>query len=135
MNDLFCECCGAKTVKYKHTINKWMVDSLYQLFMAGGKEHVKNLNLSQSQFNNFQKLQYWKLTEKVAFNGELVKGVWSITDHGRNFITRGAPITKSVWTYRNKFVSFEGDTIFFKDIHEKQFRQSEQYWDEARPLV
>lgn len=134
MKDAFCECCGAKTVKYRHTINKWMVDSLHKLFMAEGKEHIRNLGLTQSQFNNFQKLQYWKLIERVAFEGQVVKGVWSITDHGRNFITRGAPITKSVWTYRGHFDSFEGDTVFFKDIHETKVKQSEDYWEEARPV-
>lgn len=132
MQGLFCDCCGAKTVKYKHTMNKWMADSLHKLFLAGGRDHIRNLGLSHTQMNNFQKLKYWKLVEQVAADGEWVKGVWSVTDHGNNFITRGAMITKSVWTYRNRFVSFEGPAVFFREIHDEKVKQSEQYWEEAK---
>ena len=127
-----CDCCGAKIVEYKHSFSKALAIGLYKLYAAGTPINIKYLGLTRNQWDNFQKLRYWGLVAKTTDeSGNRKGGCWEITSVGVNFIEKNIGIIKSVWTYRGETVRFEGSTCFFNDIHEPEYKQREEYADEA----
>ncbi len=91
-----CHECGAKKVIYRHRLNKGLVTGLRALYDDGGVAKLSALNLTVSQHNNFQKLQYWDLIEKYG------KSRWKITAFGLRFICKGDRVPNSKTTYRGK---------------------------------
>jgi hypothetical protein len=133
MSDKLCEHCGAKTVKYKHTFSKALAIGLYKLYQSGHTPiNLKNLALTRNQWDNFQKLRYWGLVAQAhREDGTRLNGEWFITPLGVDFIEKGTAIKKSVWTYRGVATEFEGDTCFFFDVHETEYKKRTQYAVEA----
>ncbi len=131
----FCEHCGAKTVEYKHTFSESLAVGLFKLYSAGGGPiNLKDLSLTRNQWDNFQKLRYWQLVgQSYRKDGTRMSGYWHITSVGKIFIESGYGVYKSVWTYRGDPVRFEGDTIFFNDIHSPVYMKREDYSNTAVP--
>ena len=97
-----CSCCGQSITTYKHNMNTTLIWGLLELYKAGGVAKLKDLNLTNSAFANFQKLQYFDL----VFN---YKGVWRITISGKLFIKgeEGCPMyamTRLGHILRNSFI-------------------------------
>ena len=130
-----CECCGAKIVEYRHTFNKALAVALYRLYsMGGGPINIKALSLTRNQWDNFQKLRYWGLVTKSARDdGTRIGGAWSITFAGREFIEAGISIRRRVWTYRGDTVRFDGDTCFFRDVHDVAYECRPSYAANSQP--
>jgi hypothetical protein len=105
-----CECCGAKTVKYKHNFNVGLFAGLLKLYNYGAPASLKDLNLTVNQFNNFQKLRYWKLVENE-------KNKWTISKHGIDFINQNIKIPKQVTTYRKETIDFSSKQISSCDFN------------------
>ena len=123
----FCSQCGAKTVQYRHSLSKGMVEGLIKLSDAGiDFINIKELGLTRNQWDNFQKLKYWGLVEQKGAK----TGHWKITLNGLNFIGGVIKIARSVWTYRGSVVSIEGPTIAISQVG-KRYKQREEYADEA----
>jgi hypothetical protein len=65
-----CECCGHSVKAYSHTLNVQLLQALKQLsnFYEANKRgcHLQNdlPKLTKNQYNNFQKLQYFRLIIK-----------------------------------------------------------------------
>lgn len=79
-----CESCGHIKTAYTHKLNKLLCQSLRDLidFYERTKSACnlqRDLNLTKSQYNNFQKLQYWLLVRRAPEG-------WYPTEHGINFI-------------------------------------------------
>jgi len=124
-----CPHCDAKMVEYRHTFNKGLAHGLYELWLSGGgPSSLRSLRLTRTQWTNFQKLRYWDLVSRTKHEGE-----WILTTKGLEFITQGTPLTKWVWTYRGDPVKFDGDTCFFKDIHEPKYDTREDYVINSQP--
>jgi len=134
-NPRFCECCGAKVVEYKHSINQGLVNSLYKLYQAGGGPiNLHEIKLLKTEWTNFQKLRYWNLVSKVEREDKShIGGAWQITRLGRSFIQNGVGIQKSVWTFRGETTKYEGNTIFFNDLHDKEVKKKPDYARESKP--
>jgi hypothetical protein len=130
-----CECCGAKIVEYKHSFNQSLADSLYKLYEAGGGPiNINQIGLSPVQWNNFQKLKYWGLVRKAERNDKShIGGFWELTRIGYEFIEKGFGIYKNVWTFRGKSTKYEGDTVFFNDLHELYIKTRPDYANESKP--
>ena len=129
-----CELCNAKIVEYKHSFSKALATGLWRLYLTNAEVNIKNLKLTRNQWDNFQKLRYWGLVAPCyRDSGSRLNGVWKITASGKEFVEKGAAIQKSVWTYRGKTVRFEGDTVFFLDIHDHQYEQRDSYSNNSRP--
>ena len=127
-----CPHCGAKMVEYKHNFSKALAVGLYRLYKENRPVNIKHLGLTRNQWDNFQKLRYWNLVQKaIDPEGKRIGGCWSITPFGVDFIERGLPIKKHVWTYRGETVRFEGDTCFFHDVHPVEYKQRPEYAEEA----
>jgi hypothetical protein len=130
----YCECCGAKIVEYKHGFSKALAVGLYRLYQHGSAINIKELGLTRNQWDNFQKLRYWGLVAKAAReDGTRIGGCWEITQLGIDFIEKGISIKKNVWTYRGETVRFEGDTCFFTDMHDVNYRTRPDYIEDAVP--
>jgi hypothetical protein len=98
-----CPTCGAKIVRYRHTMNRGLVGGLVALAEAGGEASLADLGLTRNQVDNFQKLRYWGLVEKVhRDDGTRVAGVWRVTREGYKFLA-GGRVYRAVWTYRGEF--------------------------------
>lgn len=116
-DDRHCECCGAKMVEYRHRLNKGLCGALLKLFQAGGIAQISDLNLSKSQYCNFQKLKYWWLVEKVKHDDESKGGEWRLTNDGFNFIVGLIAMPEVAVSYRGERVRVEGDYKLMGAIH------------------
>ena len=122
MEDKTCPTCGAKTVKYKHRLNY----SLIQALRKCAKYKIAaltDLELTKSQYTNFQKLKYWKLVTSV----DKTKGYWSVTPLGRDFLRGDLRIHRTAVSYRGAVHSYEGDMVYVSQIHEKTYKQRQEY--------
>ena len=97
-----CHECGAKKVIYRHWLSKGLVTGLRALYDAGGVAKLSSLNLTVSQHNNFQKLQYWYLIERYG------KSRWKITREGREFIRDKILVVQVIKTYRGESIIERG---------------------------
>ena len=65
-----CECCGSQITAYTHKLNQPLANALRQLvvfYERNGRacKLQKDLPLTINQYNNFQKLQYFKLVQRT----------------------------------------------------------------------
>jgi hypothetical protein len=121
-------------VEYKHSFSKALAVGLRRLYEAKSSVNIKELGLTRNQWDNFQKLRYWGLVEQVKHeDGRHASGVWAITKSGVDFIEHDTAIRKSVWTYRGSTIRFDGDTCFFRDVHDTEYVQRATYATEAVP--
>jgi hypothetical protein len=133
--DRYCDHCGAKIVEYKHNFSAALANGLYQLYLARKPMFLTDLELTRYQWTNFQKLRYWNLVEQ-AKDGitRRATGAWKITHLGMDFIENpNLSVFKNAWTFRGELTRFDGDKVFFKDVHEKFYKQRPQYAMESVP--
>jgi len=130
-----CPHCGAKTVTYRHVLNQGLITSLIKLASAGGEAKTSDLDLTYTQRNNFQKLQYFSLTMKEKGK----RHVWIMTPLARDFLHHDKAIHSVVWTYRGGLVKAPTDekpvriTINSVDGLPKDWRESIDYSNDAEP--
>ena len=113
-----CPTCGSKMVEYKHGLSKGLSRSLYRISQSLGENnvfHIGECGLTYSQRENCRKLQYWGIIKKLEDDNEK-GGWWRLTKAGEAFITGRLACRKSVWTYRGKFVRYEGPSVLITDL-------------------
>jgi hypothetical protein len=88
--------------------------------------------------DNFQKLRYWGLVEKVhREDGTRVAGVWRVTREGYGFLA-GGRVYRAVWTYRGEFECADDEdgnrvwTVAARDVS-PFYEQRPEYAKRARP--
>lgn len=111
--NLYCPLCNEKMQAYWHTLNKGLVDALKKLYEAGGTAHLRDLDLTISQNNNFQKLHYFELAKSKG------TGEYTIEDKGIDFLFGQIKIPKKVQTFRNKVIKRSEEVISVKDVHDE----------------
>ena len=130
-----CPTCGAKIVRYRHTMNRGLVEGLVALAEAGGEASLADLGLTRNQVDNFQKLRYWGLVEKVhRDDGTRVAGVWRVTHHGYRFLV-GDRVPRAVWTYRGECtgMDFIAGTVEARSVA-PGYQYREEYARRALPV-
>ena len=134
---LRCEHCNAKMVEYRHSLNQQLAECLLALASQGGTIEFRELQkfISFNQRANFPKLQYWGLIAKMRDDetNERVGGLWGLTWAGFHFVRGMGTVNKSVWTYRNEFVRFDGPQIFLKELKVEAFREKSDYVADEKP--
>lgn len=112
-----CFTCGAKTVKYKHGLNKGLVRALYKFFERNGPHvgEVSAVALTHNEAANFQKLRYWGLVDKPTKEGEK-GGLWYVTAMGIGFIFGHHSMPKYATTYRGIPHALSGPNMMFSQI-------------------
>lgn len=101
-----CPHCGASLKKYWHRLTPGLVNTLVKVYTqvcSTGKNVInkKSLNLSHSEYGNFQKLRFHALIAKYIVDGEWHKGEWLITHRGAQFLHGEIQVPVRVLTFRN----------------------------------
>jgi hypothetical protein len=113
-----CSCCGQTISPRKENLSRGIVETLIKFYVYvsnGGTNRFhprKDLDLSKSEYNNFQKLRYHALIAKC----DDVSGYWLITRRGFNFLTNSERIPKSVWILNNRIQDRDTQLCGIKDI-------------------
>ena len=99
-----CSCCGQKVTAYTHVLNKSLVSAFGQLVEYYIKHRKpanlqKHLLLSKNQFCNFQKTQYFWITERS-------KEWRSPTPYWIVFFEGKAPVYQKVATMGRETITF-----------------------------
>ena len=130
-----CPHCGAKMEEYVHRLTPALVTSLRVLEKAGGGPiKLRDLGLTHSQWDNFQKLRYFELVRKVLNeDGKRRGGFWVMTMRGRAFLNGSVSVFPRVWTYRGERVRYEGVPIRVTDVTGPHYQQRDDWAAEARP--
>lgn len=116
-----CETCGAKIVKYWHSLNKPLCSAIIKIYrLHGVNKYVKvsDLGFTHNQLANFQKLRYWGLVRKMEEEPLAKGGFWCITDYGEMFVKGEIRIPKRVETYRSKATGEAEGLVLISDIVE-----------------
>lgn len=127
-----CPHCGAKMKKYYHRITPGLVGILIKCYdFVKAKEQnrfkMNELNLSHSEYGNFQKLRFHALIAKHKVEGEWVDREWVMTSRGIDFLCGRISVPKRVQTFRNRVTDHDPETI-----HIRQVWQSELPWFESK---
>ena len=110
-NVTFCPTCGRKSVDYKHSINKTLISGLARLNAVGGRARLDSLGLDNTIFNNFQKLQYFRLAIPTHDNCE-----WQITNEGIWFLQGRVQIPRYVITRNATGIRTSPEQIFITQV-------------------
>lgn len=121
-----CEYCGAALTKYWHKLTPVLVDSLIEAHKAvvrNNENHFEkaDLQLSHSQYGNFQKLRFHGLIAKFKEDDGLGRKVWRrghwlITKRGAAFLKGEEDIPYQVQTFRNRVVDHDSRNVNIKDV-------------------
>ena len=119
-----CSRCGQRLPRvFRHKLNQGLVSVLWKLYHAGKPTRLTDLQLSNSEFANAQKLGYFGLAQSVD-------GRWALTEKGLLFLGNRIEIEKFVHTKAGKVVERE-ETIKVQDV-DAGWWQKIDYAREAR---
>ncbi len=116
--DSVCPCCKRKAVEHKHSLTKVLVNGLYDFAKqykskARTPIQLSSLGWSRTLWQNFTKLKYWGLIEQL----EPKSGSWVLTEKGMLFVCGLTKISKSVWTWADEVVEYEGDLLTLTEMY------------------
>lgn len=129
-----CPTCGAKMVEYKHGLSKGLARTLYRIANGMNADRVygvREIGLTNSQYDNHQKLRYWGLIERLEDESRK-GGRWRLTDVGFDFVRGVSGLRKYVWTYRGDVVRFDGDAVWIAELTDG-WRFRPDYARDAQP--
>ena len=121
-----CEHCGAAITKYWHKLTPVLVDALiiaHKAVVANDENHIDkgDLQLSHSQYGNFQKLRFhgliakWKEADEAGIKAWR-RGHWLITKRGAAFLRGEEDVPYKVQTFRNRVVDHDSRLVNIKDV-------------------
>lgn len=114
-----CPTCGTTLATYRHSLNVALVRGLIKLHEAGGGPiNLRHLDLTRNQWDNFQKLRYFGLVAQVFEDGKRRRGVWEITELGRDFLRGAATVRRISLTYKGETIGADGEEIHPSDVIE-----------------
>ena len=117
-----CEMCGQTIAPRKESVGKGIIRSLYKMAKyvkttGFNKVHPeKDLELTTSEYNNFQKLRYHGLVAKYKYEGEIEAGYWLITHKGYGFLNNNFGTAKYVEVFNNRIVGYSDKIMLMHEI-------------------
>ena len=135
-----CECCRQTITAYTHNLNKPLIQALRQLvdFYDTNRRECNlqgDLRLTKNQYNNFQKLQYFKLVQRTEHG-------YYPTQKGSDFIYGKVPCFNSVATYGKDVLEYNHEAwvthksqpykVMVSDIDQFAYKKREEYKEEKR---
>lgn len=136
-NKKVCANCGENMKAYWHSLTSGLVGDLIKAieFVRGNNKNSfhlqKDLQLTKSQYNNFQKLRFHALVAKDKEYKE--SGYWLITKRGGQFLRGEIEVPKRVQTFRNSVIehslelvsirNFKNDFPFFESEFASEIQQ------------
>lgn len=130
--DKRCRCCKGSLRMNWHSLSPALVDLLaiaarYVKEHGGVNEvHKRELDLTTSQYGNFQKLRYFGLITHVDDEGT----AWLITRQGWQFLKGDWQAASRVQTYQNRIMRRDDRRVTVHDVMRK--RDQVDYWPSAR---
>jgi hypothetical protein len=130
-----CTCCGGKVVEHPHSLSKGLVETLvdfkkFVLTSEKNKVHpIKDLHLSNYEYNNMQKLRYFGLIAHYTNPNtkKLERGFWLLTRNGSKFLKGLIDMPVRVKTMKNKISGKSLEKAFLSDILASN---DMPYWDD-----
>jgi len=119
-----CPHCQQTIVARKESLTKGIIRSLLKCAKTIEKKGLnkihprKELKLSISEYNNFQKLRYHGLIAKQDESG-----FWVITTKGYRFISGKIVTAKYVEVFNNEIVGYSEDLITIADLLKSEARE------------
>ena len=133
-NEKFCANCEESMKAYWHSLTSGLVGDLIKAieFVRENNKNsfhlAKDLQLTKSQYNNFQKLRFHALIARDKKMEEA--GYWLITRRGGQFLRGEIDIPKRVKTFRNKVIDYSPDKInFIRFKHDFPYFESEHAYE------
>lgn len=135
-----CSCCGAEVKEHSHSLSKGLVNTLIAfkkkvISSEKNKIHpIKDLNLSNYEYNNMQKLRYFGLIAHYT-NPETKQkesGYWLLTRNGNKFLIGVLSMPTKVKTMRNKISGKSVEKIFLSNVLASD---DIPYWDDYKSPV
>lgn len=122
-----CPTCGHKIVDYKHSMTKVLVSCLRKLYNAGGKSKKGPMNLTTTQFGNFQKLRYFGLAELNPKTQE-----WMLMPSGPAFLRGKIRVPRYIITRSGKVIGISPESIDITQVKDAvQYRV--EWQEQATP--
>ncbi len=110
-----CPNCGALMKEYWHSLSPGLVICLVKAIKFVKKNNLNkfkltDLELSQNQFNNFQKLRFHGLIAH-ADHDNIKSGQWLITNRGGQFLRGELSVPRKVKTFRNRVIGHDIEVV------------------------
>ena len=135
MKDIeLCPHCGAKMIKYTHSLKSGALVKILFKFYALTKNGIESINPAKTNFtynecSNFQKLRYWGFVERLGKDG-----LWKMTYRGIEFIHGRQSVKINAISYRGVFDSFEGESVFIEDIKGFSYQKRVEFLETSKNL-
>lgn len=124
---IICPCCDQMAKIYKRSINVGMACSLIKMLRVGGLDwqHIPTTVGGKSREEG--KFVYWGLAEdsmeKREDGGR--KGVWRVTQNGKDFIEGRITLQKWARVYNKKLIELFGKQVSIQDCLKNKFNYNE----------
>ncbi len=131
-----CSNCGASMKMWWHQMVPGLVGDLIkaiEFVKRSGKNQFhlqKDLNLSKTEYNNFQKLRFHGLVAHVSNK----VGYWLITKRGGQFLRNELEIPAAVMTFRNRVEGHSPEMTRITDFKGKFPTFQSEYAFETRTV-
>lgn len=142
MIDEHCSHCGASLKKYWHRLTPGLINTLVKVYVgiSSKGENVitkDELDLTHSEYGNFQKLRFHALIAKHKVDGKWNRRDWLITRRGVEFLKDQIKIPYRVQTFRNKVVAHDAKRIGIADVMGSQpyFEGYEEFKNQLEFMV
>lgn len=115
-----CANCGESMKAYWHSLTSGLVGDLIKAieFVRTNNKNcfhlAKDLQLTKSQYNNFQKLRFHALVAKDKDHKEA--GYWLITKRGGQFLRGEVEVPRRVQTFRNSVIEHSDELVSIRNF-------------------
>jgi hypothetical protein len=132
-----CPCCGAKTTLNWHRLNKGLVNVLVKvrkevLFTGKNQVDISKLDLTNTEFGNYNKLRYFGLIAKCKNEkGKRIGSLWLLTKRGNQFCKGLIEVNEKVGTFRN---AIRKKSLEFVSIRTVLSNEELPVWDSVETM-
>jgi hypothetical protein len=118
----YCQHCGASMKAYWHRITPGLVSTLRKIYdrvslTNTNMVHKKDLNLTHSEYGNFQKLRFHGLIARYKDDlGHWDRSTWIITRRGGQFLRGELRIPVRVRTFRNAVTGHDEQLVNISEV-------------------
>lgn len=130
--DTHCRDCGGSLKMFWHGLGPALVDTLVVVADHVQKQQLNvvrksAIELSHSQYGNFQKLRYFGLIHHLKDDdGKEIRDAWLITSSGWKFLRGDWAAAARVQTFQNRIMQRSPERVTIHDVMRK--KDQVDYW-------
>ncbi len=119
--------------QYWHTLSPGLIETFRKFALQvrdhNNKVHIRrDVTLTITENNNFQKLRYWGLVAKYKEMGNHIAGYWVLTKRGGEFLRGEITLPKKVKTEDNHKIEESKERVLIYDYFKSY---TMEYWQET----